>query len=191
MTHFTTEQLEAGLENLRQSPLEAGVLKLIVSRPDFGERKLQESGELSLTDGLVGDMWKIRESAETADGSAHPEYQLNIMNSRAIALVAGEPERWPLAGDQLYVDMNLGSANLPVGTRLGIGTAVIQVTSPPHTGCAKFMARFGRDATKFVNSPAGRELNLRGINARVVQPGRIRVGDIVKKLPGHESSQSR
>lgn len=179
---MTTEQLEVGLEDLRQSPNDNGVLKRIVSRPDFGKRVDQESGELTITDGLVGDMWKRRKSDETPDGSPHPEYQLNIMNSRAVALVAQHPDRWPLAGDQLYVDMNLGPANLPPGTKLAIGTAVIQVTSPPHTGCAKFMARFGRDATKFVNSPAGRELNLRGINARVVQPGVVRVGDLVKKI---------
>jgi MOSC domain-containing protein YiiM len=106
--------------------------------------------------------------------------QINIMNARATALVAGSKDRWPLAGDQLYVDLDLSGANLPPGTRLAIGSAVLEVTSQPHTGCAKFVARFGLDAMKFVNSPVGRELNLRGINAKVVTAGTIRVGDDVR-----------
>jgi hypothetical protein len=187
MEHRTLFELEAGLNELRKSPQDTGTLKLIVCRPGIGVRAVQESAELHLADGLVGDTWKTRGSSSTPDGSSDPEKQLNIMNSRAIALVAPDMDRWPLAGDQLYIDLNLGPANLPPGTHLQIGSAVIQVTSPPHTGCSKFMARFGRDATKFVNSPEGRELNLRGINARVVQPGVIRVGDLVKKLSGHVS----
>ena len=182
MEHKTTLQLEAGLEEIRRSPKDKGVLMMIVTRPESGLRKVQESGELNVAEGLVGDSWKLRESSQTPDGSAHPEYQINIMNSRSAALVAQHPDRWPLAGDQLYVDLNLSGENLPVGTRLAIGTFVIEVTSPPHTGCAKFMARFGRDATLFVNSREGRNLNLRGINARVVKSGTIRVGDFVSKV---------
>ena len=165
MEHMTLSQLEAGLNELRNSPQDAGILKLIVRRPNVGVREVLESAELHLADGLVGDNWKTRGNSQTSDGASDPEKQLNIMNSRAIALVAQHPDRWPLAGDQLYIDLNLGPANLPPGTHLQIGSAVIQVTSPPHTGCSKFMARFGRDATLFVNSPGGRELNLRGINA--------------------------
>jgi MOSC domain-containing protein YiiM len=109
--------------------------------------------------------------------------QINIMSARVIALVAMDRERWPLAGDQLFVDLDLSAHNLPPGTRLGIGEAVLEVTPLPHTGCAKFMARFGIDAVKFVNSPEGKELRLRGLNARVVQSGSIRAGDPVRKLP--------
>src|SRR5215510_7665462 len=147
MEHRTTSELEAGLDEIRRSPKDNGVLKLIVVRPAVGLREVQQSGELSEAEGLVGDSWKLRESSQTPDGSAHPEYQINIMNSRTAALVAQHPDRWSLAGDQLFVDLNLSGENLPVGTRLAIGTSVIEVTSPPHTGCAKFMARFGRDAT--------------------------------------------
>lgn len=182
MEHATTAQLEAGLDELRNSPLDSGILKLIVCRPTVGMREIRESAELSVIEGLVGDSWMTRPSSKTADGSPHPEMQINIMNSRAAALVSQRPDRWAEAGDQLYVDMNLGPANLPPGTKLQIGSAVVQVTDPPHTGCSKFMERFGKDATKFVNSPVGRELNLRGINARVVQPGVIRVGDRLKKI---------
>jgi hypothetical protein len=182
MEHLTTTQLEAGIDDVRKSPLDSGILKLIVCRPQVGIREIRQTGELSLTDGLVGDSWKARPSSKTLDGSPHPEMQINIMNSRAAALVSQHPDRWAEAGDQLFVDMNLGPANLPPGTKLEIGSAVIEVTPPPHTGCSKFMERFGKDATKFVNSPVGRELNLRGINARVVQPGEIRVGDLLKKI---------
>jgi hypothetical protein len=176
------EELEAGLDDIRSAPKNEGVLDLIVRRPNVDEREVLHEGRLDVAEGLVGDTWRMRTSKRTADGSPHPDMQLNIMNARAAALVAVENSRWPLAGDQLYIDMDLSSANLPAGTRLALGTAVIEVTDQPHTGCGKFVARFGMDAMKFVNSPLGRELGLRGINARVVQAGTIRVGDIVKKL---------
>lgn len=180
--HLTTQELEAGVEEIQRSPKMEGVLAMIVRRPAVGEREVLQTGELDLVQGLVGDTWKVRSSSRTADGTAHPDMQLNVMNARAIALVAQTQERWPLAGDQLFVDLDLSEANLPAGTRLALGSAVIEVTDQPHTGCQKFVARFGLDAMKFVNSPVGKELHLRGINARVVQPGTIRVGDVVKKI---------
>ncbi len=180
--HLTTEELEAGLEDIRQSPRDCGVLRLIVRRPAVGAREVVEEGELSLTDGLVGDNWARRGCPLTADGSAHPEMQLNVMNARVIALVAQDPARWQLAGDELFVDLDLSEENLPAGARLTLGSAVIEVTAEPHTGCKKFVERFGGDAVRFVNSPLGRRLRLRGLNARVVQPGVIRVGDVVRKV---------
>jgi MOSC domain-containing protein YiiM len=108
--------------------------------------------------------------------------QLNIMNSRVVGLLAQTKERWPLAGDQLFIDLDLSAANVPPGTQLSLGSAVIEVTAPPHTGCKKFMSRYGQDAMKFVNSPTGKQLHLRGINAKVIRPGVVRVGDSVKKL---------
>lgn len=180
--HLTMEELEAGLEEIRRSPRHVGVLELIVRRPRVDEREVLESGELNLEEGLAGDSWKMRRSSRTPDGSPHPEMQLNIMNSRVIALVAQGRERWPLAGDQLFLDMDLSEDNLPAGTRLSLGSAIIEVTPQPHTGCQKFVARFGLDAMKFVNSTTGRRLHLRGINAKVVQPGEIRVHDLVKKI---------
>ncbi len=179
--HLSLTELEAGLETIRQSPQDAGVLTLIVRRPKTEQREILTEGRLDLTGGLVGDNWQARGSRGTPDGSANPEMQLNLMNARVIALLAPEPERWALAGDQLFVDLDLSERNVPPGTRLAIGSAVIEVTAPPHTGCQKFSARFGADAMKFVNSPEGKALHLRGINARVVQPGVVRTGDEVKK----------
>jgi hypothetical protein len=178
--HLIREELEAGLDAIRQSPKDEGVLDLIVRRPDVGVREVLDQGHLDVADGLVGDNWRTRGSRRTKDGSAHPDMQLNVMNSRVIALVAGEQARWALAGDQLFVDVDLSEANLPAGTRIALGSAIIEVTDQPHTGCEKFVARFGLEAMKFVNSPIGRALHLRGINARVVTPGSIRVGDKVK-----------
>ena len=181
--HLTLAELEAGLNHIHQSPRESGVLALIVRRPDIGEREVLDEGRLDLAEGLVGDTWRIRGSSRTADGSSHPDMQLNLMNARVIALLAHEKERWPLAGDQLYVDLDLSAENLPPGTRLSIGSAVIAITDQPHTGCKKFMARFGEEALKFISSPVGKQLNMRGVNAKVVQPGVIRVGDMAKKIP--------
>ncbi|MCB0164497.1 MAG: MOSC domain-containing protein [Anaerolineae bacterium] len=180
--HLTKPELEAGLDHIRRSPQQEGVLNLIVRRPQPNEREALTEGELDLAVGLVGDSWNQRSSSRTADGSPHPDMQLNVMNSRVIALLAQDKERWPLAGDQLFVDLDLSADNLPPGTRLAIGEAIIEVTAEPHTGCQKFVERFGADAMKFVNSAVGRELHLRGINAKVVRPGAIRVGDRVKKI---------
>ena len=180
--HLTMEELEAGLDDIRRSPKDEGALELIVRRPSLGERESLTEGALDVAQGLVGDTWSTRGSRRSKDGLAHPEMQINVMNSRVIALVAQERERWHLAGDQLFVDLDLSGENLPPGTRLAVGSAVIEVTPEPHTGCEKFVSRFGVDAMKFVNSPLGRQLNLRGINAKVVQPGVIRVRDLAKKL---------
>ena len=181
--HLTTAELEAGLAEVRQSPADEGVLEMIVRRPAVGARESLREGELDPAVGLVGDTWHMRTSRRTNDGSPHPEMQLNIMNARVVALVAQDRERWPLAGDQLFVDMDLSDANLPPGTRLRLGTAVIEVSAQPHTGCGKFTERFGIDAMKFVNSDAHKALHLRGINAKVVAGGTIRVGDRMTKLP--------
>ena len=182
MNHLTMAELEAGLDHIRLAPKDEGLLELIVRRPRIEEREVLEEGQLDLLEGLIGDNWKSRSSSRTPDGSPHPEMQLNIMNARVTALLARERDRWQLAGDQLYLDMDLGAENLPVGTQLALGSAVIEVTPQPHTGCKKFVSRFGLDAMKFINSTVGRELHLRGINAKVVQPGLIRVGDVARKI---------
>ncbi len=180
--HLTTEALEAGLTAIRQSPRDEGRLEMIVRRPAEGQREVLDEGRLDVTVGLVGDTWSARSSSRTSDGSPHPDMQLNLMNARVVALLAQQRERWALAGDQLFVDLDLSTENLPPGTRLAIGGATIQVTEQPHTGCGKFVERFGVPAMKFVNSPLGRQLCLRGINARVVQGGTIRAGDRVVRL---------
>ena len=179
---LSLDELEAALPAALQSPKDEGTLDLIVRRPAVGRRDVLDAGELDLATGLAGDTWHIRSSSRTSDGSPHPDMQINVMNSRVIALIAGERTRWGLAGDQLYIDLDISAANLPPGTRLAIGSAVIEVTAEAHTGCGKFLQRFGVDATKFVNSAKGRELHLRGINARVVAPGRIQTGDRVRKM---------
>jgi hypothetical protein len=180
--HLTTSELEAGLADVHQSPKDRGVLEMIVRRPQVGEREILDEGHLDLAEGLVGDSWKLRTSRRTADGTPHPDMQLNLINSRLVALVAQDRSRWHLAGDQLYVDLDLSEANLPPGTRLSIGSAVIEVTAEPHTGCSKFVERFGVDAMKFVNAPERKDLHLRGINARVVRSGVVRTGEAVNKL---------
>ena len=179
--HLTTADLEAGLDEIRRSPKEQGVLELIVSRPEEDAREVMELADLDTKLGLVGDTWQDRPSARSADGKAHPDMQITIMNSRVAALLAQDKERWPLSGDQLFTDLDLSKANVPPGTRISVGSAILEATDQPHTGCKKFSARFGVDALKLVSSPIGKELQLRGINAKVVQGGEIRPGDTVRK----------
>lgn len=180
--HLSMDELEAGMETVRQSPKDEGILRMIVRRPQDDEREIVNDAELHTTDGMIGDNWKSRGSKHTPDGSANIEAQITLMNARIIALVAQNQERWSLAGDQLYVDLDLSDNNLSAGSRLAIGTAVLEVSAAPHTGCRKFSARFGTEAMKFVNSPQGKQLRLRGVNAKVVQGDTIRVGDVVRKI---------
>lgn len=182
MRHLTTEELEAALDHLRQAPKNEGVVELIVRRPEEDQREVLDEADLDIRVGLIGDNWIVRGSRRTPDGSAHPEMQINIMNSRVTALVAQEKERWPLAGDQLYIDMDLSRENLPAGSRIAVGSAVLEVSPLPHTGCKKFVARFGLEAMEFVNSELGKALCLRGINAKVIQGGKVKVGQTAKKI---------
>lgn len=179
MEHVTTAQLLEGLAAVAASPAEEGVLALIALRPEPGARVVPAAAELSVTEGVVGDGWRRRGSRHTTDGSPERDRQVTIANIRAIDLIAGSRDRVPLAGDQLYLDLDLSEENLPAGTRLRIGDAVLEVSPAPHTGCAKFAERFGMDAARLANAPEGRRWNVRGINARVVEPGTVRVGDRV------------
>ena len=180
--HLSMTELEAGMDYIRQSPKDNGVLKMIVRRPNVDGREVVNEGELDPLEGLVGDTWKARGSGHTPDELAEINAQITVMNSRTIAVLAQDEERWPLAGDQLYIDMDLSDDNIPPGTHLSIGSAIIEVSVVPHTGCKKFSERFGVEALKFVNSAEGKQLHLRGINTRVIRAGVIRVGDAVRKI---------
>lgn len=172
----SADDLAAALPHLRQAPSEEGTVELIVRRPAVEEREVLEAGELTVEEGLVGDCWGRRGKRP------NPKAQVTLMNVRSTELIAGDRDRWPLAGDQFYVEFDLSEANLPAGTRVAIGSAVVEVTDLPHRGCEKFTRRFGPDARAFVNSPEGIELNLRGINTCVVEAGTVRQGDAVRKL---------
>ncbi len=180
--HLNKIELEAGLNYILQSPKNNGTLHLIVRRPAENEREILNTGTLDTTVGLVGDNWINRKSRRKNFESAHPDMQLNIINSRLIEHIAQDKNRWKLAGDQLYLDMDLSKENLPAGTQLKINDCIIEVTAQPHTGCKKFIERFGRDAMVFVNSEVGKKNQLRGINAKVIKGGEIVKGATVVKL---------
>ena len=176
-------QLEESLDHIRAAPADLGTVELIARRPAVDERELLTEAHLDTRDGLEGDTWRVRGSSRTTDGGPNPDSQLTLMSARAAAAIAGERERWPLAGDQLYVDLDISVTNLPPGSRVQIGSAVIEFSQSPHTGCAKFQSRYGNDSLRFVNSGVGRELRLRGANCRVVVAGVVRVGDTIRKVP--------
>jgi len=180
--HPDLAMLESGLADVVLSPKDDGLLELIVRRPAVAERETLAVGTLDEVEGLVGDCWRARGSSGTQDGSANPKAQLTLMNIRVANLVAGAPERVPLAGDQLFVDLDLRAENAPPGTRLAIGSAVVEVSDEPHLGCRKFLDRFGRDAHRFVSMREHRSLNLRGVNAMVVVGGTVAVGDRISKV---------
>ena len=181
VSHLNMHQLESGLNHILNAPKDNGIVDMIVCRPKIEVREILKIAKLDKEFGLVGDNWNDRGSSSTPDNSSDIEAQLTIMNSRVISLITPSSDQWQLAGDQLYIDMDLSRNNLVPGSQIKIGSAIVEVSKKPHTGCKKFSNRFGLDALKFVSTPLGRELALRGINTRIVQSGIVRTGDVVKK----------
>ncbi len=183
IVHVSRDLLDAAVESIRQSPAVEGRIELIVRRPAIGDREVVDQAMLTVADGLLGDNWRDRWSGAEKELQRHKDMQINLMNSRAIDVIAGgDQSLWPLAGDQLFVDFDLSIANLPAGTKIRVGEAILQVTAEPHLGCSKFKQRFGKDAVMFVNSEEAKLLNLRGINARVISPGLVTHGGVISKL---------
>ena len=180
--HRTNDELQAGLDEVRAAPADDGTVELIVRRPGFGEREVLAEGALDPEVGLVGDTWDVRPSKRTSDGAPHPDMQLNLIGARFSRLISTDVGHRALAGDQLHLDLDLSADNLPPGTRLALGGAVIEITDQPHRGCPKFRDRFGLEAMRLVNSEEGRALHLRGVNAKVVTAGVVRTGDAVRKV---------
>ncbi len=180
--HPSLTDLESALDHILASPADGGKLEMISARPAVGERKLLDQATLDADQGVVGDNWKDRSSTRTADGSANPDAQITIINSRLVNAVSGSKSRWQLAGDQLVVDIDLSHDNLPVGSRLQIGSALVELTAEPHTGCVKFASRFGNPALRFVSGPVAMQQRRRGANAKIVKSGTVRVGDVATKV---------
>lgn len=182
LAQYPISELELGIDEIKASPKDNGVLEMIVRRPETETRKIIQAGVISAENGLEGDNWKARGSSAMPDGSADPEAQITLMNSRVIQLLSGDKENWQWAGDQLFVDMDLSIENLPPHSRIQVGSAILEISAKPHTGCKKFSSRFGVEALAFISTPLGKALRMRGVNAKVIQAGQIKVGDTVKKI---------
>lgn len=180
--HRSFSDLQAGLEKIKKSPNDNGMLYMIVVRSMKRERAVPWYCNLAPEFGLEGDHWSQGSWKSLPDGSPDPQVQVTLMNSRCLDLIATSKERWPLAGDNLIVDMDLSASNLKPGQKLSIGSAILEVSDIPHTGCMKFRDRFGVEALRFVSTKEARELRLRGVFARVVKAGEIRIGDHLKKI---------
>ncbi len=180
--HLTRAELEAGLPEILQSPKDNGLVEAITVRPVSEERRVVQSTRMTLSGGVEGDHWANGCWKSTEDGKPHPDVQICIMNSRCINHIAGSRENWAPAGDNLFVDMDISPDNMPPGTRVSLGSVILEITDTPHNGCAKFVERYGREATVFVNTGEGKRLRLRGIYGRVVQDGAVSVGDVITKI---------
>lgn len=189
LTHLSRHDLETRWPEVDRSSTDEGRIEMIVARPAEDERVVLDEGGFTAEDGLVGDGWRDRASPHTEDGSAHPGQQVALINRRFLDLIAGSRDRWPLAGDQLVVDLDLSVDNLRPGDRLEAGDVVFEVTDMPHTGCAKFRDRYGVDAVRFANSPQGRSQRLRGMYVKVVADGAVRTGDAIRKVSGSETGR--
>ena len=182
-TLTTIADLEASLDHLRAAPADTGTLEMVVRRPDFGARELLDEGVLDMADGLVGDTWLTRATSRAIADGRHLDAMITVMSARMVRLLADSPDVQALAGDQLYVDLDISHDNLPAGSRIAIGDdAVLEVSAKPHAGCKKFLARFGQDAVAFVNGEVGSRMRLRGLNARLVHGGVVRPGDVVRRI---------
>lgn len=181
MANLTTEQITERVSKLTPAPTDSGMVATLIVRPDTNERKIVPSIHVIPGEGIVGDNYLARGDKRTPDGSAHPEGQICLMNASVLDVLAdGDTNKWQLAGDQILVDFDLSTDNIPGGTRLSIGTATFEVSNKPHNGCAKFAERFGMDASRFVNSD--KVQRYRGINVMVVTEGDVSVGDTISKL---------
>jgi len=172
--HRSTTELETGLRALSQAPKDAGRLALLVRRDAEHCRETPARVHLSREDGMPGDAWGRH-------ATRNPESQLAVMRRDVAELIAnGQP--LTLFGDNLFVDLDISKANLPAGTRLRVGEAVVEVTPMSHDGCSKFHRRFGPDALHFVNAKPTRDQNLRGIYWRVIESGEVSVGSPIVVL---------
>lgn len=172
--HLSTAELEAAFRALPPAPKEAGRLTHIVRRPTKEAREVLQHARLSLADGLPGDGWSQKPAPD-------PAAQLTVMQI-GVAEMLANGQSLALFGDNLFVDLDLAVENLPIGSRLRVGGAVVEVTPLPHDGCHKFNARFGTDALRFVNAKPTRHRNLRGIYWRILEAGDIEIGSAVRVI---------
>jgi MOSC domain-containing protein YiiM len=173
--HRSLAELDAGFHALTTlPPTDSGRVALIVRRRQDGVRETPSRVQLSPEEGVPGDGWSRRPPRD-------PDAQLAVMRRDVAELIAnGQP--LTLFGDNLFVELDLSAANLPVGSRLRLGEAEAVVTAKPHNGCRKFNGRFGQDALRFVQQRPTRDQNFRGIYWKTIASGEVAVGDPIQVI---------
>ena len=183
VNHVSFAECEQALDHINRAPLDEAEIDCLCARPDFGTRAFPDKLILTVDHGILGERWTHSPWLTLPNGDPDPRIQVSILSKRVMDLCWRDRERVIHPGDPFVVDMNLGEANMPVGTRLAIGTAIVEVSDKFNTACVKWRDRYGQDSLHWMNLARNRPYRLRGILCRIVQDGEVKLGDRLAKLP--------
>lgn len=180
--HPTRAECDAALTHILDAPKVSAPIDMLCFRPDYGVRSFPDRIQVSVARGIEGERWLRDPWLKLPDGRPDPRIQISVLPKRVADLCWRNRDVSPHPGDTLIADLDMTSANMPVGTRLQVGSAVIEVSDVFNNGCAKWYAQYGADSVKWINHRPHRPLRLRGILCRVVVDGEIRKSDLIEKL---------
>ncbi|MFT5632095.1 MAG: hypothetical protein ACI9HB_003282 [Gammaproteobacteria bacterium] len=180
--HVRLAECEDALSTILAAPKSGAIVEQLCLRPGFSERSFPELLELTVAGGIIGERWTKAPWLTLSDGTPDPRIQVSILSKRVMDLCWRDRENTHHPGDTMIVDMDLGVENLPNGTRLGIGSAVVEVSDKFNTACIKWQGRYGAESLRWLNLRKNRDYRLRGILCRIVQDGVVRLGDELARV---------